>query len=157
MVNNKRQCSACNKNETARRTLTDGICSECREKQVQVDLSDAPANFDDTLGDIKFGDFANWMTTVLVKCFKNLYAQENADIKKSLKDTKTELEATKKELSKTKSDLESAKKNISDLNKKHDNVLKCCQDNLKYLINHDRNFRRKNVILFGLPELVKIF
>ena len=40
---------------------------------------------------------------------------------------------------------------IDFLEKNQDECLKTTKENLKYLINHDRNVRQQNILLFGFP------
>ena len=64
--------------------------------------------------------------------------KENKDLSKKLSATEARLESQKKEIDKNTELIKTGKK--------------VSENNLKYLINLDRNNRRKNVILFGVPE-----
>ena len=66
-------------------------------------------------------------------------------LKTDLKNTKAKLTAAENDLKKTKTDLK-------DLGKVVDDHKTISQNNLKYLINVDRNTRRINVVIFGVPE-----
>ena len=89
--------------------------------------------------------------------------KEIGAVKEDLQSTKAALAETDQEISKLKKELtevkKSAQENVSGLDnrvnaleqdaKKQKTV---SDNNLKYLINLDRNDRRKNVIIFGVPE-----
>ena len=64
--------------------------------------------------------------------------KENKDLSKKLSAAEARLDSQKKELDKNTESIKTGKK--------------VSENNLKYLINLDRNNRRKNVILFGVPE-----
>ena len=64
--------------------------------------------------------------------------KENKHLSKKLSAAEACLESQKKEIDKNTESIKTGKK--------------VSENNLKYLINLDRNNRRKNVILFGVPE-----
>ena len=53
--------------------------------------------------------------------------------------------------------IESTKNELTDLMIEHKNTKVTSENNLKYLINLDRNTRKRNVILFSVPEHDAIF
>ena len=72
---------------------------------------------------------------------------------------KNEIDKLKKDLTKTKVELSAVKTDIATLKDKlatsereHCEEQKTLKDNLLYLVNHDRNLRQKNVLLFGLSD-----
>ena len=70
-----------------------------------------------------------------------------------------ELQTTKKELKQVKTDLSEAKRKLDEVNtaikSNLDDVTKLngvSSNNLKYLVNRDRNIRKSNIMVFGVPE-----
>ena len=68
-----------------------------------------------------------------------------AEVKKEKKELSTKLSSAETSLDQTKKELVL----INESNKANK---KTSENSLKYLINLDRNIRRKNVTLFGVPE-----
>ena len=78
----------------------------------------------------------------------------NSEFKLLIKPLQDEIKSTKTELKTV-----SANKEINDMKSKLHNVVNECEkenkitsDNLKYLINSDRNVRQYNLLVLGLPE-----
>ena len=149
------KCGQCKKDANRKRILTNGVCNECTEKQ-PIDYDDAPCNPNDTLGTIKFKDFVEWMLVVFAKHVKDSVTAELAECKKELAETKRNLAETQKELALAKADIGLISGKLKALSADHEKTKKCTNDNLRYLINHDRNVRQKNVLLFGLPDVDEI-
>ena len=145
------KCITCKKNATKNRVLSDGVSFECNNKEIEIDYDNAPCNPDDALGTIKFKDFVEWMLSVFVKCVKSS-TEDVTEYKKKLDDTRKELAETKKELGTAKADIQLLETKVKQLTKDQEKNDKCSRDNLRYLINHDRNVRQKNILLFGLPD-----
>ena len=145
------KCQTCKKNANKTRVLTNGVCNECSLKDA-INYDDAPCNPEDTLGTIKFKDFVEWMLEVFAKRVNESVTSELAECKKQLADTKKDLADARKELATAKSDIQSQETKLKTLNDDHEKSKKCSKDNLRYLINHDRNVRQRNVLLFGLPD-----
>ena len=149
------KCKDCKKNASKKCVLTEeGICNDCvlKNKPIIVNYDEAPCNPDEEVGSIKFKDFVDWMLKVFVKCVKESSGVELTECKKEITNVKKELNETKKELAAAKNDIKIIETKLNTLQEKFDNNQKCTQDNLKYLINHDRNVRQRNVILFGVPD-----
>ena len=145
------KCDVCKKNATQKRIVTDGICNECSKKQ-SINYDDAPCNPNDTLGTIKFKDFVEWMVVDFAKHVKDSVTAELADCRRELAETKKDLAKTRQELTQVKADITSMNGKMKALSEDHEKTKKCTSDNLRYLINHDRNVRQRNVLLFGLPD-----
>ena len=95
----------------------------------------------------------------------------NTRLSKEIGAVKQDLEATKATLDGTTAEVKQLKKEVSDFKKSANDSISSfgtratnldsevkklktvSENNLKYLINLDRNDRRKNVILFGVPEI----
>ena len=81
----------------------------------------------------------------------NSVKKDLAETKKTFEKLDKELKECKKSTSKVAS-LENQVKEIEDSTK---SLKKVSDDNLKYLINLDRNERRQNIVIFGVPEVGK--
>ena len=149
------KCNSCKKNASKTRTLTDGVCNEC-SAMATINYDNAPCNPDDTLGTIKFKDFIEWMVIVFAKHVKDSVTAELTLCKTELAATKKDLGDTQKELATVKSDMQSLKTKLKTLTDDHEKTKTCTKDNMRYLINHDRNVRQRNVLLFGLPDVEEI-
>lgn len=145
------KCDKCRKNANKTRILTDGVCNECSTKSI-IDYEGAPCDPNDALGTIKFKDFVEWMVGVFAKHVKDSVTAELADCKKDLAAAKKDLVTVQKELATVKTDLNNVQTKLKTLTNQQENTSKCTKDNLRYLINHDRNTRQRNVLIFGLPD-----
>ena len=149
------KCAVCKNNATKKRVLDhNGVCSECN---VSVVLPPS-VNIDEKqcMGEITFGDFKNWITTELQGIVNTIVNKQLELTTKALEDLKKENKELSKKLAKAETRLDKA---IADQGKtvaaNTDNCNKnksVSDNNLKYLVNLDRNTRRKNVIMFGIPE-----
>ena len=159
------------------------ICSDCEpvaNASNDQQTADAAAPFpppptppacnvddDETLNNVKFGSLKKWLNETLsyhVAQIDDRLTREIGAVKEDLQNTNKALGETTSEVTKLKKELADVKKttgdNVAGLDKrtkdleaemkKHKTV---SENNLKYLINLDRNDRRKNVILFGIPEV----
>ena len=111
----------------------------------------------DTLGTIKVEDFLKFLNTELLGNFKTNIRDEYTSLIKPLQE---EVQKLKTELGTIKTKLSSAQTEITELNSKLKTLHSNCEDekkvtadNLKYLINHDRNYRQQNLIILGVPEI----
>ena len=125
------------------------------------------ANDDETLNNITFGTLKQWLTTTCVENVAHIdmrLSKEISNIKKDLEvtesniaNTNTEIQQVKKEFSEFRkstrnevTSLEARTKALEDRVEKQKNV---SDNNLKYLINADRNERKLNNVIFGVPEI----
>ena len=159
-------CSNCGKKPTQKRLIDQrtSICTECGPKIANVEPTDEAFNntaalphVDDneTLNNVTFGALKAWMTATNASLVSQ-FEEKLVDIKQDLEDTKSKvgkLEKDLKECKKTGEEsarkLETKTKTLEEDVKKQKTV---GENNLKYLINLDRNDRRQNVIIFGVPE-----
>lgn len=148
------KCKVCKKNASKNRIITNEICNECSPKANVDNISydEAPFDPDDTLGTTKIKDFVEWMLKMFVQCVNQSTAKELSECKKELANTKQDLVNARKELNTAKTDIKSLETKLKTLHDDHEKSKKCSQENLRYLINHDRNLRQRNVLLFGLPD-----
>ena len=175
-------CASCGKKATRTRSIDQQTsnCAECAPPKATSEAgttiattitADMPAELqeiDDSepLSNVSFGDLKTWLTSVnagLVSEFETKLMQQVVSIKK-------DLETTKNNLTETNSKVEKLQKDLTDLKKTSERSLSTVegktktlddeakqlkavgQNNLKYLINLDRNIRREHIVVFGVPE-----
>ena len=163
-------CSECGKKATQKRVIDQrtSICNECAPR-----FSEAPVNTEgegsaaaalphvddsETLNNVTFGALKAWLTVnnnALVSQLEQKLTVDIVTIKHELEQTKTKVEKLEKDVKDCKKagdevrNLETRTKLLEDDLKKQKTV---GENNLKYLINLDRNDRRQNVVVFGVPE-----
>ena len=154
-------CTECGAKSTRDNRLKDSICSTCRRKKNAEDsheeATEEPEISDDTpLSEIRFGDLKKYFKSELRVEIKEIVKEELAA---QLGSTKKDVTTLKTDVNKNKQSIASCSTNIANLqedvkkiqnDKLEENAIS--NNNLKYLINLDRNERRNNLILFGLPE-----
>ena len=137
-----------------RKLDSDNVCSECKIDEVESTAS----VIDDgkPMGDITFGEFRDWFKCELNTLVRKIVLEE-------LQTTKDDLEKLQKDhkiLDKKVKELESrfedkTKKNEKDITENQEKtkeVKTVTNNNLKYLINLDRDRRKHNVVMFGVKE-----
>ena len=171
-------CCQCAKKATAKRTIdnTTKICSVCSSATVTdptVSVRDRVASdaantsvtadgaeqvdIDDNtmMSSVSFGMFKTWISSKIRSIIQEEMTKVNEHFAKLDKDVKTlqsDMKSAKTNITTLQSDVKTAKSDIANLTKRSDDHKSISENNLKYLINHDRNERRKNVLLFGVPE-----
>lgn len=148
------KCQKCNKNSNKNRVVTNGVCNECNIKVPvgNIDFENAPFKAGDTLASTNCMEFVEWMKVVFIKCVTEAFTSELNNCKKELAENKKNLTAMKTELKSTQNELKNLKTKLSSLSEEFDKNKTCAENNLRYLINHDRNSRQRNVVVFGLPD-----
>ena len=164
-------CTQCGKKSTARRAIDQhtSCCSECAPQTVPeleteqfagVSTPIPPPQVDDneTLNNVTFGALKAWLEYTN----NNLVSQVERRLTENINNVKKELDATNKNVEKLEKELKDCKKLMEKVPKIEDRTKKLEDDskkqktvgenNLKYLINLDRNDRRRNVVIFGVPE-----
>ena len=109
-------------------------------------------NNDSDLGDITAGAFKGWLQTCIQTTVASIFKIHAADISKELDKTKVDITATKKDFSATKQDLSNLRTEHNALLTNVGVIETCCKNTTGYLINHDRNVRQSNIVLFGVTE-----
>ena len=111
-----------------------------------------------TLNNVIFGALKAWLTvnnTTLVSQLEQKLTADIVHIKQDLEATKSKVEKLEKDAKECKKasdavrSLETRTKTLEDDLKKQKTV---SENSLKYLINLDRNDRRQNIVVFGVPE-----
>lgn len=160
-------CNQCE--DTFTRVGNNGVCKNCRDS-IENDngnlipgitneefdnLPDLPNNWlDEPIHNLKGGHILK-----ILLLGNNAFTARIDEIEKASKKIGKELEATKKSLALATKDITELKTKVASLTntlvetkKERDELKTTGVNNLKYLINLDRNVRRSNVILLGVPE-----
>ena len=153
-------------------------CNECAPNNddetslnhsINEDEGNSNHNIDDneTLNNVTFGALKAWLTETNNSLVSQLERKLTAEITKvkedlettktTVSDTKTDLDKLQKEFTKFKTACNTSIKQSDERCKKLEDEskrLKTVSDNnLKYLINSDRNHRRQNIVVMGVPEI----
>ena len=158
-----RKCDQCKKIVTKadKRKLVGetGICVECTETNSknangmnEDDHEDDVVNPDAMLSELSVRDFTSWFKSQLDDVIVSKVADATKNITKELSSTKGSLKTAQQEIKDLKQTVESLKTSLKEAKEERDQLKSTSKNNLKYLINHDRNVRRNNVMVFGLPE-----
>ena len=170
-------CTNCGKKATTRRSIDQrtSICTDCATEELSTiataTVPEIPSEFqeiDDSemLNNVNFGALKTWLTGMnagLVSQFETKLMQEVVSIRQDLETTKSSVTETNTKVEKLQKDLTDLKKsnqksfstgderakNLEDEAKRLKTV---SQNNLKYLVNLDRNIRREHIVIFGVPE-----
>ena len=175
-------CTRCGKKDTRNRIVNEitKICSVCEpahpdqhpststvsdeEQLLQPPSCDVDDN--ETLDNIRFGTLKKWLNdtfTYHVAQMDERLTREIGAVKAELQTTKSALDVTTKDVTDLKNDISDFRKTtndgitnavtrVSNMEAEMKKQKTVSDNNLKYLINLDRNERRRNVILFGVPE-----
>ena len=136
----------------------DNICSECKDEELNHQETPAQAAIDDNkpMGDITFGEFRSWFKGELNALVRKVVQEE-------LQETRIELEKLQKDHKELETRVtqfetrfeEKAKKIEKDISENTEKFKKgntVTNNNLKYLINFDRDRRKHSVVMFGVKE-----
>ena len=165
-------CRECGKKGTKSRFIEQetGVCHECSpppdddthtstiEGASASAIAPPQVNDNETLDNVTFGALKAWLTFTN----NNLVAQVEQRLTNEINGVKEELEETKKNVTKLEKELKECKKSTEKVATMENKIKKLeessskqktvGENNLKYLINLDRNDRRQNVVIFGVPE-----
>ena len=165
-------CRECGKKGTKNRFIEQetGVCHECYpppDDDIQTSTTEGASNSaiappqvndNETLDNVTFGALKAWLTFTN----NNLVAQVEQRLTNEINGVKEELEETKKNVTKLERELKECKKSTDNVATMENKIKKLeessskqktvGENNLKYLINLDRNDRRQNVVIFGVPE-----
>jgi len=129
---------------------------------IQINVSDplpliTESLDDDTLlGNVKLSTFKTWLSLEVASSIKDVLGKEVEKLIKPLKEkldkTAKSLTATKAQLTKTNNAVDEINSTVNDLKHENDILKETTSNLLKYIVNEDRNSRRKNVLIFGLTE-----
>ena len=162
-------CSLCGKKPTKNRILdpTTATCTDCSKNDPEATTGAAAAapdpdaeapdiNDDTALSDIRFGDLKTWLRGELRSSIKQIVKEEMktelVSVRKSISDVKTLADENKQSTAANSTRLDAISENIKTMEQGHNEVVSMSKNNLKYLVNLDRNERRQNIIIFGVPE-----
>ena len=130
-------------------------CNECQPGQEEI--ADPPnINPDSMLGELSVRDFKTWFKNEIDDMVQNKVDRATAGIKTDIDTVKTSAKTANDEVTKLKNTVQTLTKSLEDLTKETEQWKKTGENNLKYLVNHDRNQRRCNVMVLGLEEGVDL-
>ena len=110
-------------------------------------------NPDSTLGEISFREFTAWFKHELLDDVVQRKVDESTkDIKKDVDANKTSITSANDKIKTLEAKVDTLTANLKEVVEENKRLKKTGENNLKYLVNLDRNTRRSNVILFGLSE-----
>ena len=104
------------------------------------------------MSEIKFKDFVEWMVSVFVTCVKESTKIEVAECNKEITTMKETLKTVRGDLNKANEEIKGLKDEIKTIKKEHEEEKKTSRDTCKYLVNHDRSVRQRNILIMGVPD-----
>ena len=162
MENQPKFCRNCGKKATRNRTLnlTTAVCSACEDDPPaaeEEETNDETEIADDApLSDIRFGDLKSWFKKELRSTVKDIVKEElQAElgvVKQEVGNLKTKVSTNETSIASCSTKVEKLEERMEKLEKEEKETTSMSKNNLKYLINLDRNERRQNVLFMGLPE-----
>ncbi len=130
---------------------------KCNECQPESELAEIPGiNPDSMLSELSVRDFKNWFRSEIDDIVQSKVDQATANIKTDVDTVKASAKTANDEVTKLKTTVQNLKKSLEDVTAETEQWKKTCSNNLKYLVNHDRNQRRCNVMVLGLEEEVDL-
>ena len=153
------KCERCKKQATKNRILdATNICNECKKDEVDDNSMETSPNLGDdkAMSDLTIGEFKAWLKCELSNSTRKIVREELQATTKALQDLKKEHNDLKKKVTDMEKRFEEKvkklEKDVADANEENNKLKVVSNNNLKYLINHDRNRRKHNVMLFGVSE-----
>ena len=135
-------------------------CTECEEippleendEENGVDSDLSTVNPDSKLSELTVRDFERYFQRGLDTKIQKKVENATKEFKKEIDALKTSVKKVNEENTALKGEVKKLQENVKTLSSEKDKLTKTCANNLKYLVNHDRNTRRSNVMLLGLSE-----
>ena len=109
-------------------------------------------NADSMLSEISFRDFTQWFKGEVTEMISKKVDEATKDIKKEVDSAKKSAKTANDDIAGMKTQIESLKTSLKAVQDENKQLKTTCANNLKYLINSDRNSRRSNVMVLGLSE-----
>ena len=131
------------------------VCNECQPaaetgNEVSDDVSSIDPN--SMLGELSFREFSVWFKREVHSIVDRRVAEATKKIEHELEETKKSATSAHSEIAALKTQVNTLKNSLKDIQEENVKLKKTGENNLKYLVNLDRNTRRSNVIVLGLPE-----
>ena len=131
-------------------------CSDCvvPRDEDEGDSSGATTtiNADSMLSEISFRDFTQWFKGEVNEMISKKVEEATKDIKKEVDSAKKSAKTANDDIAGMKTQIASLKTSLKTVQDENAQLKKTCANNLKYLINSDRNMRRSNFMVLGLSE-----
>ena len=142
------KCLQCKRKPTRTRVLNaNNVCTECI-----VEIPSAGIDDSKNMGDLTFGEFKVWVSSALQEIVNSIVAVHLEASTKRIVHLETENNSLKKKVKEIEKKIEESKKEVGEIRSSIKDTKIVSDNNLKYLINSDRNTRRHNVIIFGVKE-----
>ena len=125
------------------------ICSDCVSENEEGETAFDP---DCKLGALSFREFSAWLKTEFSSLIDKKVEEATKDILSELGDVKKTANENKKEVGVLKTKVDKLAEELKDVKAENEKLRSTGSNNLKYLVNLDRNTRRSNLILLGVPE-----
>ena len=123
---------------------------------IESDADASDIQDDTALSEIKFGDLKTWFRGELRSSIKEIVKEELKteldSMKKNVEDVKSLADQNKQSTVANSTRLDKISDDVKTLSQEHKETETMSKNNLKYLVNLDRNERRQNIIIFGVPE-----
>ena len=120
---------------------------EANENSASVIISD-----DKKLSEIPFSQFQLWIQLAIRDTIQSELKVTLEKYTKEIESVKKDLNAEKEKVTSLTTKVNNLSTELTELKTEHEKTKKVGEANLKYLINLDRNSRKHNVMIFGLPE-----
>ena len=145
-------CSECGRKGTKSGTRkideTTKVCNECapaQDRSVTIDP-------ESMLGELSFREFTVWFKSEVDDVIRKKVEEATKGIVKEVEAAKKSAKAANDEIAELKTQVSTLSNSLKEITKENEQLKKTCANNLKYLVNHDRNSRRPNVMVLGLSE-----
>ena len=162
------KCKVCKKNASTYKRINDeDICQSCYDRCKTITIIEKAnesviINPNSTLGEISFEKYQEWFETKMsqvkveirseVSQIKEELIQKNTELKKEVDKQRKDLDKANKDITVLRSRVQLLEEKVEDVEKKNSNTSTISNNNLKYIINMDRERRSNNIMLFGLKE-----
>ena len=149
-------CTECGRKSTksGSRTVSEQtkICNECQPHDISNGNRTVTIDPNSKLSDLSFKEFTDWFKTEVEEVVKKKVDEATIEMRKDLEDTKKSVKTAHEKVTELNTKVDTLRTNLKEVTEENSNLRKISGNNLKYLLNMDRNIRRSNVILFGVSE-----
>ena len=150
-------CRECGKKETRNLSIDTftSVCQKCTTlKNAAAVQQGIPTEITDEakLSDISFQQFKSWIQYVIQDTIQSEVQMAMQKCAKDIEAVKKDLGLEKEKVATLITKVNSLTTELTELKNEHVKTKKVGEENLKYLINLDRNSRKHNIMVFGLPE-----
>lgn len=145
-------CGNCGKKSTQKRIINQNtsLCNECTPP---IDQKTVPTiDPDCMMGELCFRDFRDWFKNEVDVLVSRKVKEETGTLSKEILSVKNENKLMNDELKKLKIQVDALVEEVKEMKNENETLKKTGDNNLKYLVNLDRNIRRSNIMVMGVSE-----